>query len=361
MIVVQPGLERFAQDELNVIGICQMMRIKGALLCKGHLTTLMRINLHCRTVSRVLVTLGKFRATNFRQLAAGLAGLPWDEFINREGLSGDLFLCLRVSSYRSDLYHEKAVTLRIIQFLSEHFNCIIPVQSTVADEQTQLVVVHIKQDRIEVRLDSSGIHLHKRGYSKITEKAPLRETIAAAMLQASGWRESGLDLLDPMCGSGTIPIEAALMKQGRTWDRFRRFAFMDWARFDPILMAKARSTLPDTDLLSGSIRAADLNPKVINTCIENRRRAGTDDYFSAICQPLDHWLDQDLRRTIIVTNPPWGIRLDSGDWERVMKKLRSRTAAIYLLIPNNVLPRIKPHKTIFQTRCGEIDATFCLL
>jgi len=361
IVIVQPGLERYARLELMSLGISDIRQIKGALLCKGHLTTLIRINLFCRTVSRVLCNLGTFRAGNFRHLTDGLASLPWDDYLPPNLIDRGFSFCLRVHSYQSDLYHEKAVAQRIIHFLSDRLGGVIPVQSSIQDENTILLVIHIKQDLVQVRLDSSGIHLHKRGYSKFTETAPLRETIATAMIMASGWQVSGLDLLDPMCGSGTIPIEAALMAKGHTWERHRRFTFMDWACFDPGLIGEALASLPESCGVQRNIRAADSDAKAIATAQDNCQKGGVEGSVSLSHQSLDQWLDEDLRQTMIITNPPWGIRLVGGEWQTAMTKLTNRVASIYLLIPDHEIPRVKPRKTIFQTRCGEINTTFCLL
>jgi putative N6-adenine-specific DNA methylase len=178
------------------------------------------------------------------------------------------------------------------------------------DQPPQLVVVRLVEDQCTVSVDSSGSPLHKRGYRQAVAKAPLRETLAAALLMASGW-DLASPLLDPFCGSGTIPIEAALMALGIPPGIHRRFAFMDWPGYDEGLWV---------DIFNGSrqvpgspplILASDRDAGAVKMAQTNAGRAGVSEYIEYKCQAVSS-ITPPPARGWIVTNPPYGLRLSPG-------------------------------------------------
>ncbi|PKN78558.1 MAG: hypothetical protein CVU48_08025 [Candidatus Cloacimonetes bacterium HGW-Cloacimonetes-1] len=353
-VVVQPGLEKFAKAELNKLGITAITQTKGGLICKGHLTTVIKINIYCRCVSRVLVDLGTFFADNFRSLERGIKEIDWQSFINPAQVPD---FCLRVASFQSSLYHEKAVSDRILKTLGEVYKKELSVVSTV-DDRTQLIVVHIRNNRVTIRLDSSGMHLHKRGYNKFTELAPLRETIAAAMIYAAEWQESGKQLRDPMCGSGTIPIEAALLSSAVTWDRFRDFRFKHWVCYTADLLPKARSdnffsNTPNQAL----ILASDLDAKSIDTARQNAIKAGVENAIEFRHEALEAAADNDLANSCIITNPPWGLRLSDDGADSIYQELSAmgeKAAKLVVIHPSDNSDQFPRHTVLFQTKSGDI-------
>jgi putative N6-adenine-specific DNA methylase len=209
------------------------------------------------------------------------------------------------------LYHEAAVAERVTGAIADRLGKSPPVQKCREDPATdppQLIVVRLLGNLCTISMDSSGALLHRRGYRLATAKAPLRETLAAAMVMASGW-DSSSPLLDPFCGSGTIPIEAALLAKRVPAGYSRRFAFMDWPGFDSKswdeLVAHAgkaiTSDIPKivgSDRDAGAIQAAHANAERADVadCIEFSRKA-----ISSIDPPPGPgW---------VVTNPPYGVRL----------------------------------------------------
>jgi putative N6-adenine-specific DNA methylase len=180
-----------------------------------------------------------------------------------------------------------------------------------ADNPPQLVVVRLVNDHCIVSIDSSGELLHRRGYRQAVAKAPLRETLAAAMLLASGW-DIASPLLDPFCGSGTIAIEAALLSLGVPPGRSRRFAFMDWPGFEPKIW---ESVLAESTARAGSvvpvIQASDRDAGAVRMAQENAERAGVADYIKFSCRAVSAIGPPDEPGGV-VTNPPYGLRVSEG-------------------------------------------------
>jgi putative N6-adenine-specific DNA methylase len=268
-----------------------------------------------RTASRVVARAGEFRARGFGELERHVAKLPWREFM-QPGTAA----VLRVTCRKSKLYHEGAVAERVGRVLADVAGVSV-LETDVDDDDVdhatspgQLVIVRFLRDECTISVDSSGALLHQRGYRQAIAKAPLRETIAGALLLASGWRGDS-PLVDPLCGSGTIPIEAALLARhiapGIANIDFtpRTFAFRQWPGFEPAawddVVASARSDVRDecpvivgSDRDAGAIAAARANAARAGVAdnVEFRRTA-----LSSIEPPADSGH--------VVTNPPYGVRV----------------------------------------------------
>jgi putative N6-adenine-specific DNA methylase len=309
--VCSPGLEPFAAQELYPLGLMGDHASgypyePGGIEFKGSLHDVYRTNLYLRTASRVLVRLGQFYAAEFPELRRKAGRLPWENY-----LAPEQPIALRVTCQKSRLYHEAAVAERVAGAIGDRLGKPSPVHKYWEDsgaDLPQLIVVRLVDNLCTISIDSSGALLHRRGYRLATAKAPLRETLASAMVIASGWDKIS-PLLDPFCGSGTIPIEAALLA-GRIPPGYRRrFAFMDWPHFDSkvweeLLADAAKAIVSDipkmigSDRDAGAIRAAQANAERAGVagCIEFSRRA-----ISAIDPPSGPgW---------VVTNPPYGVRV----------------------------------------------------
>jgi len=194
-----------------------------------HLEAVYRLNLFLRTASRVLVRLGEFYAAAFSELRKKAGRLEWEAY-----LSPGQSVALRVTCHKSRLYHSDAIAERVLGAITDRMGSPVPLarfNENASNTLPQLVVVRLLHDHVTISIDSSGEHMHRRGYRLAAAKAPLRETLAAGVLLASGWDRVS-PLLDPFCGSGTIPIEAALLAKDLAPGRLRRFAFMDWPGFD---------------------------------------------------------------------------------------------------------------------------------
>jgi len=339
--VCAPGLEPFTALELDqsgLIGSHPALRAEnfltekgppyeaGGIEFQGSLHDVYRANLYLRTASRVLVRLGEFYASAFPELRRKASRLLWENYLAPERL-----IALRVTCQKSRLYHEAAVAERVAGAIADRLGKPPAAQKYGEDSGTdppQLIVVRLMDNLCTISMDSSGALLHRRGYRLATAKAPLRETLASAMVMASGWDMTS-PFLDPFCGSGTIPIEAALLARRVPAGYSRRFAFMDWPNFDSkfwneLLTQAGKAILSDipkiiaSDRDAGAIQAARANAERagVADCIEFSRKA-----ISAIDPPPGPgW---------VVTNPPYGVRLKKTNdlrnlYAQLGKVLRTR-------------------------------------
>ena len=289
----------------------------GGIEFHGTLRDLYRANLHLRTASRILVRLGEFYTAAFSELRKKAGRLPWEHY-----LAPGQPVALRVTCHKSKLYHSDAVAERVAGAIADRLGQASLFTTKRGDDETvettrrvvsthaQLIVVRLMRDKCTISMDSSGALLHQRGYRLATAKAPLRETLAAGMLFASGWDKAS-PFLDPFCGSGTIAIEAALMARNIAPGRARRFSFMDWPNFDAALWQSvlAVETRPGASL--PAIIASDRDAGAIEAAQANAAHADVADSIvfsrhaiSAIEPPSSPgW---------VVTNPPYGVRISGN-------------------------------------------------
>jgi putative N6-adenine-specific DNA methylase len=280
----------------------------GGIEFRGGLPALYAANLHLRTASRILARLGNFfHATTFPQLEERLTHLPWERFL----VPGQP-ISLRVTCHTSKLYHSGAVRRTVASALKEHLGVASPILPADLDstQPPQLIVVRLADDICTVSADSSGRLLHKRGYRQAVAKAPLRETLAAALLMASGWDRAS-PLLDPFCGSGTIPIEASLMALGIPPGIHRRFAFMNWPGFDDQLWNSILTEVSPRRLNHPVLQASDRDAGAIRMAQANAERAGVLEGINFKCQAVSSILPP-ADAGWIVTNPPYGLRVSQG-------------------------------------------------
>ena len=213
----------------------------------------------------------------------------------------------------SKLFHSDAVARSVSAGLDDRLgmtSALVKTDEKIDGQPPQLVVVRLVEDKCTVSIDSSGELLHKRGYRMAVAKAPLRETLGAALVMASGWDRSA-PLLDPFCGSGTIPIEAAMLAAGIPPGSNRRFAFMNWPGFDPkgweaILNAATKKPASQPRLL-----ASDRDAGAIKMARENAERAGVEQLIEFKCQAVSS-ITPPSGPGWVVTNPPYGMRISEG-------------------------------------------------
>jgi putative N6-adenine-specific DNA methylase len=310
--------------ELRRLGVARTAVGPEGVSFRAPLAVVAAANLWLRTATRVLVRVASFRADAFYDLERRAARVPWSRYIV-PGAS----VRLRVTCRKSRLYHSDAVAERFARAVEGAGGVVVAspggrqaeiddssgseqgtdALSDPTDSASQLVVVRLYHDQCTVSVDASGQLLHRRGYRQETAKAPLRETLAAALLMASGW-EARVPLVDPLCGSGTVAIEAAWIARGRAPGLGRDFAFMRWPEFDrgtwDRVVADARSRALARSPVP--ILASDRDAGAIGAATRNAQRATvTEDVEFATCAlsaitppPGPGWL---------VTNPPYGVRV----------------------------------------------------
>ncbi|MDQ6768477.1 MAG: class I SAM-dependent RNA methyltransferase [Gemmatimonadota bacterium] len=385
-----PGLESICAGEFKTLGVRGRQEI-GGVGFGGDLDRLYEANLWLRTASRVVVRLGSFHASTFYELERRARKLPWADFLPASGE-----VRLRVTCRKSKLYHSDAVAERVLSAIASSTSRVIEGSAAVADDDSaddentdasetadaldhdtksvgksaQLFVVRIVHDQCEVSADSSGELLHRRGYRQETAKAPLRETLAAAMVLASGWKERE-PLLDPMCGSGTIPIEAAMIARRIAPGSRRRFPFMTWPGFEierwNRILEIAEAGVTD---FSGEILGADRDAGAIQAATRNAERAGVLASVSFSTEALSGsiaTIDDSVKESgLILTNPPYGVRVgESEDLRNLYAKLGSLLKSkpgwrLGVLTSDSALVRQTrlPLRPRFSTSNGGIPVSF---
>ena len=306
-----PGLERVVSAELSTLGLSPRPEV-GGVGFSGAIESVARANLWLRTASRVVVRVATFRARAFHELERLARALPWERFVSAGGS-----VRFRVTSRKSRLYHTGAIEQRFAEAIEYRLGKASPIEQARTDEEddsansrAQLFVVRVVDDTFTVSADSSGALLHQRGYRQAIAKAPVRETLAATLLIVGDWSGTA-PLIDPFCGSGTIPIEAALIARRIAPGLHRSFAFQSWPEARPALWERlcdeaASLALPRSPV---AILGSDRDRGAIDAAMSNAERAGVaqDIQFSVRAMSAI----EAPRKTAghVVTNPPYGVRV----------------------------------------------------
>jgi putative N6-adenine-specific DNA methylase len=300
--VVAPGLEALTATELAGLGLAPTAVEPGGVSFTTNPLGLYAANLQLRTASRVLVRLASFEARGFAELEKRAKNLAWDQV-----LAPGAAATFRVTSKKSKLYHGRAIEERLVAVAGGG------AEGRSGGGESQEFIVRVFRDRFTISADSSGALLHQRGYRLATAKAPLRETLGAAMLLGSGW-DPTTPLVDPLCGSGTIAIEGALMARRIPPGRHRDFAFAQWPDFNPAawqaLLARADSQ--SSARAPAPILASDRDAGAIEAAIANATRAGVLADIDFRQAPVSS-LRPPEGQGWLVTNPPYGVRVGEAD------------------------------------------------
>ncbi|HLS48306.1 MAG TPA: hypothetical protein VK012_07280 [Gemmatimonadales bacterium] len=304
--VTHPGLESLTAAELLALGVVGEVG-PGGVSFPADLGLLCAANLHLRTASRVLVRVGSFAARTFPELERHAGRLPWDLYLGRGAA-----VAFRVTSRKSRLYHQNAIAERLLTAARNAVGEVAAAKAAESDADSadaQLFVVRVVRDQVVVSADSSGALLHRRGYRLASGKAPLRETLAAGMLLALGW-DGSVPLIDPFCGSGTIPIEGALLARRIPPGISRQFQFEGWTGFDAEILEGVRAAAR-AQVLPGPPReivGADRDAGAIESAGANAERAavGADVEFRRAALSA---LEPPAGPGLLLTNPPYGVRV----------------------------------------------------
>lgn len=351
--VVQPGLESFALEELKQLGLHGLHQTRGGIEFHGHLTTIFKVHAFARTISRVLVRRGEFHASSFWELEHGAARMPWAQWL------GAMPFTLRVQSYKSRLYHEEAIAQR----MSEIIGKAVPGAVYIPHDQgqAQLLVVTVHRDVVHVSQDASGEHLHKRGYMRYRAAAPLRETIAAAMLRAIKW-DGSHPLWDITCGSGTIPLEAAMIAANRPLHSFRSYSYEQWRDFPTERYMQYRHDTDPHAQLPVFIQGSDVDAKNIVDARRNSELAKVSDIIWQQKNLFEIMPDDIPEHTCILCNPPYGKRLGMSftrfyhtlsSWRKIRPDI-----TVGFIMAEDVLKKNPRLKTHFRVSNGGIATRF---
>ena len=290
-----PGLERYLAEEAQEKGFAGVRAVPGGVEARGDWGEVWRANLEMRGAARVLVRIGEFRAFHLAQLDKRARKFPWGAF-----LRPDVAVRVEAVSHRSKIYHAGAAAQRIERAIAEELG------APVAKAAGIVVKVRIDDNLVVLSLDSSGEALHRRGLKQAVGKAPMRENLAALFLRAAGWRPE-MPVVDPMCGSGTFPIEAAEMAAGMQPGRARGFAFEHFAGFDAEAFGAMRRQ--DGKAPVARFHGYDRDQGAVRNAGENAARAGVADWCSFACQPLSALEPPEGPKGLVIANPPYGGRI----------------------------------------------------
>lgn len=311
------GLEAVAKREIMDLGYEIVSVEDGKVTYKADERGIVRSNLWLRTPDRILMKIAEFKALEFEDLFQRVKGYPWEELIPIDGK-----FTVNGSSVKSKLSSvpacQSVVKKAIVERLKE-FYVVDRFEETGAE---YTVKVSLLKDRATITVDTSGSSLHKRGYRVAPVAAPMKENMAAALVLLSYWREGRL-LVDPCCGSGTIPIEAAMIEMNIAPGLNRHFACEEWEFIDKKLWKEEKKKAYEAIDYDKDIRikASDINEEALEVAVENACEAGVDDCIEFTVADI-----KDLEATepngIIITNPPYGERIgEEKDIEKIYKKL----------------------------------------
>ena len=359
---VAPGLEMLALAEATSLGLPARAE-EGGLSWRGDARSVIQANVGLRIASRVLVRMASFEARTFIELERRGRRVPWSRVV----LPGAR-VRFRVTCRKSRLYHSDAVAQRLADAVVRAVPGAVVEEGSAGDDMERddatLFVVRFSHDRCTVSADASGELLHRRGYRQATAKAPLRETLAAALVAASDW-DRAAPLVDPLCGSGTIPIEAALMARRIPPGARRRFAIEGWPGIPSELGQSVRTELGAARLASSpaAILGGDRDAGAIESARGNAERAGVAADVDFGLHALSAVRLPDVDRGWIVTNPPYGVRVGEGGrvrdlWAQLGNVLRRQAPGwgVTLLSPDPALERQLqiPLRVVARTTNGGI-------
>ncbi len=299
------GLEHLLGEEIDALGYERISTIDGRVTFLGDEEAVALSNIFLRYAERIFIKLGSFRAESFEELFEGTRALPWPDFIGRD----DEFP-VKGHSIKSKLFSipdcQSIVKKAVVKSMTERYG-ITQFAETGVKYQIEFFILN---DEATLMIDTSGTALHKRGYRKDALGAPIRETLAAAIAATARPRENVL-LWDPMCGSGTIAIEAAMMMKGIAPGRNRSFAAEKFAFISPKIWTSAREEAFDLEHPTDfEAFASDIDASAVALAEKNARLAGVSDVVKVFRQDARK-ISADGRRGTIVTNPPYGERLGS--------------------------------------------------
>jgi len=295
-LAVAPGLEQALCVEAREKGFANPVPVPGGVTVQGGWSEVWRANLVLRGAGRVLVRIGGFRALHLAQLDKRARRFPW-----AETLRPDVPVKVEATCRASRIYHAGAATQRVETALREELGV------TISPQAALRLMVRIEDDLCTFSLDTSGASLHKRGHKQAVNKAPLRETLAALFLRECGF-DGSEPVIDPMCGSGTLVIEAAEIAAGLYPGRDRAFAFEQLASFDPIawevMRATARPTIP-----TPRFHGRDRDTGAITMSRANAARAGVDTFTDFRPGPISDLTPPEGPPGLVIVNPPYGGRV----------------------------------------------------
>ena len=320
------GMEAVLKNEIIDLGYDITEVADGRVTFWGDEEALCRANIFLRTAERILIKVGKFHAETYEELFQGTKALPWEDYIPRDGK----FWVAKAASVKSKLFSPSDIQRIMKKAMVENLKEVYGISTFPENGESFPVRVFLMKDEVTVGLDSTGDSLHKRGYRKLTAKAPIAENLAASLIMLTPWKSDRI-LVDPFCGSGTFPIEAAMMAANMAPGMNRSFTAETWGH-----IIKKRNWYDALDeagemvdlSVQPDIQGYDLDERMVAIARENAKLAGVE--------KLIHFQRRDVKDLshpkkygFIITNPPYGERLeDKADIPALYKVIGERYRAL---------------------------------
>lgn len=334
------GLETLVKQEVKALGFDDLRVSEGKIEFDAALEDIPRVNLWLRCADRVLLKMGEFTAVTFDNLFEQSKVLPWEEWITPDGQ-----FTVNAKTVKSELKSGRSCQAIVKKAVVERLSAAYGIDQFPETGPEFTIQVSLHKNVAQLTIDTSGAGLHKRGYRAAAGEAPLKEPLAAALVRLSFWNKERL-LIDPMCGSGTILIEAAMMARNIAPGLNRAFASEEWPIIPAHYWQKARqeaqtAVQPALDL---QLRGYDVDTAVIEIAKHNAQIAGVaDNIVFAVKDIKDLWIDQQYG--IVISNPPYGLRL--AEYQQINqiyialnKMFRKKEGwSIYILTADDKFPR----------------------
>lgn len=318
------GLEDVLAEELRGLGALNVEPGRRMVSFEGDKAMLYKANMCCRTALRILKPIYKFVAHDSDELYEMVKEYDWTKV-----LSLDKTFSLDTVSNSDEFTHSRYVTYRVKDAIVDYFKDRFDARPGVRLQDADVMInIHISGERVTLSLDSSGESLHKRGYRVAQTEAPINEVLAAGIILKSGWR-GDCPFVDPMCGSGTFLIEAALIGAGIMPGIYRKkFAFESWPDFDAELFDSIYNDESEEKELKQCIYGSDISPKAVAIAEKNIKQAGVGKYINLKVKPIAQW-EEAPADGILVTNPPYGERIGSEDMEGLYRMIGTKLKRVF--------------------------------
>ncbi len=301
------GLEAVLKREITDLGYEIVSVEDGRVTFRGGVDALVRANIFIRTAERIMLKMGSFRAVTFDELFEGTKALPWENVIPKDGK----FWVTKATTNKSKLFSGSDIQSIVKKAIVDRLKDIYHINWFEENGAEYPIRVFILKDVVTIALDTSGVSLHKRGYRQLVGKAPISETLAAALILLTPWNKDRI-LVDPFCGSGTFPIEAAMIGAQIAPGMNREFTAENWKNVVPKKIWYEAITEAEDRILRDikmNIQGYDVDGGIVKCAMQNAREAGVEEHI--------HFQQRDMRELsspkkygFIITNPPYGERLE---------------------------------------------------
>lgn len=328
------GLESVLKREISDLGYDIVQVDDGRIIFAGDETAFCRANIFLRTTERVLLKVDKFKAETFDELFEKTKAIPWENYIPRDGK----FWVAKATSIKSKLFSPSDIQSIMKKAIVERLKKVYKIEWFPEDGNEYPIRVTFMKDEITIGIDTSGESLHRRGYRKLTSKAPITETLAAALILLTPWKKDRI-LIDPFCGSGTIPIEAALIGANIAPGMNRSFLSESWTDLIPKKTWYAAIEEANDVMLHSvdmSIQGYDLDGEIVKAARQNASLAEVEQYIHFQQRPVSE-LSSNKKYGFIITNPPYGERLEEKEalpalYKEIGKAFNSLDSWSYFII-----------------------------